>query len=157
MTQRIVIQLATENEYFPKTLLLRKWARSALQDDKTKGDVTIRIVDENEMTALNETYRHKQGPTNVLSFPFLAPEEIDLPLLGDIVVCGSVVNAEALAQAKTKDAHWAHMIIHGVLHLQGYDHVAEDDAEVMEALEIKLLHDLGFDNPYEGDKVKYHE
>lgn len=126
-----------------------------MQSEQESSEVTIRIVDEAEMTELNETYRHKSGPTNVLSFPFDAPIELEVKLLGDIVICASVVNKEAKAQGKSSDAHWAHMVVHGILHLQGYDHIEDDEAEVMEALEINLLQQLGYTNPYiDGNKVE---
>ncbi|MCB1807111.1 MAG: rRNA maturation RNase YbeY, partial [Candidatus Competibacteraceae bacterium] len=112
-------------------------------------ELTIRLVDEAESSMLNESYRHKQGPTNVLSFPFEAPiPEIDMPLLGDIVICVPVVEHEAAEQNKPLMAHWAHLVIHGVLHLQGYDHQTETEADVMEALEVTLLDRLGFPDPY---------
>jgi probable rRNA maturation factor len=108
---------------------------------------------------LNSTYRQKTGPTNVLSFPFDLPEDIqlDMPILGDIVVCADVVNREAQEQHKTLDVHWAHMIIHGVFHLLGYDHETDHDAEKMERLEINVMQSLGFNNPYETREDHHHE
>lgn len=146
----IDIQLIADKTLVPKKSLLRKWAKTALNRKIDSAEVTIRIVDVDEMTELNSTYRHKQGPTNVLSFPFSAPEGIDfdVPLLGDIVICAPVVNREAQEQNKSQEAHWAHMIIHGIFHLLGYDHETDSDAEVMETLEIEIMQSLGFDNPY---------
>lgn len=139
----ITIQVATDKNRAPKPVLLRKWAKLALQTQTQKSTITIRIVDREEMKQLNETYRHKQGTTNVLSFPY------DLPgMLGDIVICADVVNQEAEEQQKSQEAHWAHMVIHGVCHLLGYDHETDDEAEIMEALEINMMNTLGFANPY---------
>jgi probable rRNA maturation factor len=98
---------------------------------------------------LNEYYRHKAGSTNVLSFPFEVPEGVLSHLLGDLVICAAVVEREAREQGKDLEAHWAHMVVHGMLHLQGYDHISETDAAVMEAEEIAILNSLGFPNPYE--------
>lgn len=148
----ITIQYAADKELAPKAALLRKWAKTTLNRKLDKAaEVTIRIVDVSEMTHLNSTYRQKKGPTNVLSFPADLPDDIDIgiQLLGDIVICPTVVNQEAETQKKVPEAHWAHMVVHGVFHLLGYDHVLDDDAHVMEALEIETLNDLGFANPYE--------
>lgn len=96
----------------------------------------------------------------MLSFPFAISEEvdIDIPILGDIVICAEVVNQEAEDQGKPRDAHWAHMIVHGIFHLLGFDHETEDEAEVMESLEIAIMQTLGFDNPYQsGDTIKHYE
>lgn len=147
---QITIQYITEKNSAPKAALLRKWAKAALLKRANASEVTVRIVDEDEMTQLNSQYRHKQGPTNVLSFPFEMPKDvgIEMPILGDIVICAAVVNQEALNQGKSSEAHWAHMIVHGILHLLGYDHVEEEEARVMEGLEVQILHQLGFADPY---------
>lgn len=113
-------------------------------------EVLIRIVDADEGAALNERYRGKRGPTNVLSFPFAVPSGIPNRLLGDLVICAPVVEREACEQGKSAEAHWAHMVVHGMLHLQGYDHVEEREAEIMEAREVEILSRLGVENPYEG-------
>ena len=105
-------------------------------------------MDEKESTELNETYRLKSGPTNILSFPVEIPEEIELNLLGDLVICAPVLEKEALEQNKALLNHWAHIVIHGVLHLMGYDHIEDDEAELMEGKEITLLSHLGIKNPY---------
>ena len=147
----ITIQFAADKELAPKAALLRKWAKSALNSKLDKAaELTIRIVDVAEMTHLNSSYRQKTGPTNVLSFPAEIPDgvELGIHLLGDIIICPAVVNQEAKEQQKTPEAHWAHMVVHGVFHLLGYDHVLDDDARVMEALEIQILNQLGFANPY---------
>lgn len=157
---QIFIQHTTEKTAIPKTALLRKWAKAALVNHTAATEVTIRIVGIEEMTYLNTTYRHKTGPTNVLSFPFSMPKEagIDLSILGDIVICADVVNQEAILQNKPAEAHWAHMVVHGVLHLLGYDHVKEEEAKIMEALEVEVLTKLGFPDPYRsGENVKDHE
>ena len=133
----------------PDEAAIQTWAEAAQKTTSDGLQLSVRIVDEAESAELNQTYRHKQGPTNVLSFPFEAPEGVDVPLLGDLVICAPVVEKEAEAQGKTNEAHWAHMVVHGCLHLQGYDHINEADAEQMEGLEIEILHDLGYENPYE--------
>ncbi len=111
----------------------------------------MRIVDEDESQQLNGQYRQKDKPTNVLSFPADLPEELQLPLLGDLVICAPVVAREAEDQNKALDAHWAHMLVHGTLHLLGYDHIDETDATEMEALETQIITELGFAPPYEID------
>lgn len=154
---QIIIQYIGDKKLVPKSSLLRKWATKALDTEYDAAEITLRIVDPEEMTELNSTYRHKKGPTNVLSFPFDAPDDVDmpLPLLGDIVICAEVVNKEAEDQNKDPEAHWAHMVVHGVFHLLGYDHEKDKDAKIMEELEIKTMAALGFTNPYEfGDDIK---
>ena len=113
-----------------------------------EAELTIRLVNEAEITELNHTYRNNNKATNVLSFPADLPEHIDIPLLGDMIICPSVVKREATEQHKALSSHWAHMVIHGTLHLLGYDHINEREAEEMENLEIQLLAGLGIDNPY---------
>lgn len=156
----IIIQLATDKNLAPKRSQLRKWAIAALNKKIASAEVTIRVVDENEMTELNSSYRQKSGATNVLSFPFTVPEEVefDIPILGDIVICADVVNREAEEQHKSRDAHWAHMIVHGIFHLLGYDHIIDQEAEIMESLEIQVLKTFGFENPYEcGENNRPHD
>ena len=143
------IQRQTETGQQPDDPDICRWASAAYLGDKPDAELTVRIVDESESAQLNETYRHKSGPTNVLSFPFEAPPGMELPLLGDLVICAPVVEREALAQNKSTQAHWAHMMVHGSLHLQGYDHIETQQAEQMEALEVDILARLGFSNPYE--------
>ncbi len=126
-----------------------QWASAALNNIDRALELSVRIVDEAESAELNEYYRHKTGPTNVLSFPADLPDELNLPLLGDLVICAPVVEQEAIQQTKITEAHWAHMVIHGCLHLIGYDHVQDEDAEVMETLETNILVSLGFPPPYE--------
>lgn len=147
----VTIQLATAHQFVPKKMLLRLWAQEALRSNLPAAEVTLRVVDSEEMTALNSQYRNKKGPTNVLSFPFDLPQDIKVntPMLGDIIICAEVVNREAAEQNKARDAHWAHMVVHGIYHLLGYDHENDADAEKMEALEVNTLQLLGFANPYQ--------
>lgn len=147
----IIVQRIVASKTVPAATHFKRWARTALKDKIPHAELTIRIVDEQEITELNSTYRHKNKPTNVLSFPFDIPKEMEdeIPLLGDIVICASVIEAEAIAQDKPLEAHWAHMVVHGVLHLLGYDHEKDDEAEIMEAEEIMILKQLGFNNPYQ--------
>lgn len=142
------LQVATDLSGLPTQDQLKEWALAALVNSDKHFEVTIRIVDEPEIQELNATYRGKDKPTNVLSFPFDAPEHIELDLLGDLIICAHVVRSEAIDQHKDEKAHWAHMTIHGILHLLGYDHIEDREAEEMEGLEIKILHDLGYPNPY---------
>lgn len=145
----ITIQFATNRADAPSASKLKRWAMGALQHEASASDITLRIIDEEESQILNRTYRHQDKPTNVLSF-----EDDTGPgttLLGDIAICANIVNKEAREQNKPCDAHWAHMVIHGILHLAGYDHEVPTDADAMETLEINILAALGFDNPYEDD------
>ncbi|MCU7835121.1 MAG: rRNA maturation RNase YbeY [gamma proteobacterium symbiont of Taylorina sp.] len=135
---------------------IESWVKAALMADtahnkqpgQDEQELTIRIVGKDEIRNLNKTYRHQDKTTNVLSFPFEAPSQVQLPLLGDIVICHDIVAEEAEQQQKTLFSHWAHMVIHGVLHLKGYDHIEDSEAEIMEALEIKIMEQSGFANPY---------
>jgi len=135
----------------PSPAKLRKWARSAA-GSRRKGEITVRIVSASESAALNSEYRGKQGPTNVLSFPAgaaAAPAARgELLPIGDVVICASVVAREAREQGKKPDAHWAHMVVHGTLHLLGFDHETRREAAVMEKRERTLLATLGFPDPY---------
>lgn len=128
---------------------VQRWAEAALKQCRRELELSIRIVGEVESAQLNETYRHKSGPTNVLSFPADLPPELKLPLLGDLVICAPVVLREAQEQSKTPEAHWAHMVVHGCLHLIGYDHLENSEAEEMETLETGILVGLGFPPPYQ--------
>jgi probable rRNA maturation factor len=150
---RILVQRATRTPA-PTAALLRRYAQHTLQNKIPAAEMTIRIVNEAEMTTLNGTYRGKHYATNVLSFPFDMPEEIDLefPILGDLVICASVVIEEAVVQHKPVAAHWAHMVVHGTLHLLGHDHEQDEAATLMETEEISILKALGFDNPYHHTK-----
>ena len=137
----ITIQIASELANIPAKLQFKKWAKAALRVDT---EVTIRIVDAQEALELNSTYRGKDYATNVLTFPLTETPH----LMGDIIICAPVVVAEAAAQHKSLEAHFAHLTVHGVLHLHGYDHETEPQAELMESLEITILLELGYANPY---------
>lgn len=128
---------------------LALWVQTVLDAHEDTGhELTVRIVTQEESQQLNHQYRGKDKPTNVLSFPFESPPDVILPLLGDLIVCADVVEREALEQHKTLKDHWTHMIIHGCLHLLGYDHIEEEEAEEMESLEIELLASLNIKDPY---------
>ncbi|HHF6443894.1 TPA: rRNA maturation RNase YbeY [Haemophilus influenzae] len=147
------LQIATENiEGLPTEEQIVQWATAAIQPEGNEVEMTVRIVDEAESHELNLTYRGKDRPTNVLSFPFECPDEVELPLLGDLVICRQVVEREAAEQEKLLMAHWAHMVVHGGLHLLGYDHIEDDEAEEMESLETQIMQGLGFDDPYLAEK-----
>ena len=135
---------------------IRNWIAAALADHRQQQEteISVRLVDLAEMTTLNETYRGKTGATNVLSFPADLPAELQLPLLGDIVICAPVVRCEALQQNKNLSAHWAHMTIHGTLHLLGYDHLEDDEAATMEALESNVLQSLNYPCPYQDNTLR---
>jgi probable rRNA maturation factor len=147
VTIELEIQNVTSFRPVPGDEQFRLWVEAALQG-ATEAVLTLRLVDDGESRKLNERYRGKNRPTNVLSFPADLPEELGIPLLGDIVICAPLVGAEAEAQQKPVQSHWAHLTIHGVLHLLGYDHQEKKAAEEMEALEADLLHSLGIRNPY---------
>mgnify|MGYP001814055692 FL=1 len=137
---------AEEGE-IPDAALVQQWAEKACLCDE-QVVTSVQIVSKDEMRELNNTWRGNSRPTNVLSFPMQSPDEVDLKILGDLALCADVINTEAIQQHKPALAHWAHMVVHGMLHLQGYDHIDEHQAEEMEALEIRILDQLGFDNPY---------
>ena len=148
MSLRVDVQSACA-EPVPEEDDIRRWVTAAAgQSVQSDTEITVRLVDTEEMTNLNQTYRGKTGPTNVLSFAADLPAELALPLLGDIVICAPVVRAEAGEQVKTLAAHWAHMTIHGTLHLLGYDHITEEQAATMEALESAILKRLDYPCPY---------
>ena len=131
----------------PEPALLQTWATAAYLKT-TPAIASMRVTTAEEIQQLNKQYRNKDKTTNVLSFPMQSPEEVGVCLLGDIALCAAVINREAKQQAKAENAHWAHMVVHGMLHLQGFDHIRNEDAEEMEQLEIKILNQLGFDDPY---------
>ncbi len=149
MSVEVDLQIITvDTDSLPTESQIQEWAEAASLY-KGEVEVCVRIVDEAESQQLNAEYRGKDKPTNVLSFPFEAPEHVPLNLLGDLVLCSQVIQRESLAQKKLIEAHWAHMVVHGMLHLQGYDHIDDADADVMEALEIHILEALGYANPYQ--------
>ena len=133
----------------PDDSLFRVWVEAALQRPYQALEQTIRVVGEAESRLLNSRFRGKATATNVLSFQSDA-EFLDYDCLGDLLICAPIVVAEALAQTLPVESHWAHMVVHGMLHLQGYDHQSEAEAVDMEALEAKILSTLGYANPYNG-------
>ena len=142
------VQRSSRARDLPSDGQLRTWARAALDGMSGMQELTLRLVDAAESAKLNAAFRHKSGPTNVLSFPFSAPPGVKTRLLGDLVICAPVVRREAEEQHKDAAAHWAHMVVHGVLHLRGYDHIRHADAQAMEKLETKILARLGYADPY---------
>lgn len=153
MSLLVDVQYALDDAELPSAEDFQRWASAALAGRCPVGEMTLRVVDLAEGTALNQTYRSRSGPTNVLSFPVENPAETDPPLLGDVVICAPVVKREAGEQHKTPLAHWAHMTVHGALHLLGYDHEEAEDAEVMERLECDILAGLGYPDPYAAEKA----
>lgn len=152
------LQIACSTDYgsasdLPTEEQLIQWATAAVlsRTEHEEPELTVRIVDEAESQELNHEYRGKDKPTNVLSFPFEAPAHVPLSLLGDLIVCRQVVESEAIEQGKPLIAHWAHMIIHGCLHLLGYDHIVDEEAEEMEGIEKNIMIELGFEDPYKDD------
>lgn len=145
----VELDIAT-NKPAPPPALFQRWAEAACPEGPVT--VSIRIVDAPESAQLNQVYRSKSGPTNILSFPFEVPAGVPNELLGDLAICAPVVEREAKAQGKPAEAHWAHMVVHGILHLRGYDHIEDADAERMEALEAEILGRLGYPDPYLVDE-----
>jgi probable rRNA maturation factor len=134
----------------PAPASFQRWAEAALRGARRRkpAELAIRIVDATEGRALNRDYRGKDYATNVLSFPAELPPGVALPLIGDLAICAPVVAREAAEQGKAERDHWAHLTVHGVLHLLGYDHIEEHEAEAMEALETRILAGLGIADPY---------
>lgn len=153
MKLSVDLQIACDEEDQPPPADIEHWIYSALSHPaidyhQAEAELTVRLVSSQEISQLNHQFRGNHAATNVLSFPADIPTHIDLPLLGDLVVCPAVVNREADEQGKTQTAHWAHMLIHGTLHLLGYDHIVDQQAELMEGLEIEILQTLNFPDPY---------
>ncbi|NOQ13646.1 MAG: rRNA maturation RNase YbeY [Methyloprofundus sp.] len=152
--RELEVQRVIECGYIPSDKELQLWIEKALAGYSKDTEVLIRVVDNQEIATLNQQYRHKQGATNILSFPFDIPDAVKgVNLLGDLVVCAPVLEKEAETQQKILKDHWAHIIIHGILHLLGYDHVDENDALEMEAKEVLILQQLNIDNPYQEKQV----
>lgn len=147
------LQIAVEMPKIPGYAQIEKWVEAALTDNEDEIELSVRIVSEEECTQLNMKYRGKEGPTNVLSFPYEARQGVELNLLGDLVICASVVEREAQEQGKDLMLHWAHMFVHGVLHLRGYDHQTIGQAQEMEELETKIMAQLGYPNPYQNEEM----
>ncbi len=145
----VEIQLASKSKFIPDQQQFQNWVDAVLTDESQHSEIVIRVIDEDEMIEFNQQYRHKSGPTNILSFPFEAPDSVESDLLGDLLVCAPVIETESKQQKKTLENHWAHIIVHGVLHLIGYDHINDMDAEEMEALEVMILKTITINNPYE--------
>ncbi|XOV77779.1 MAG: rRNA maturation RNase YbeY [Aestuariibacter sp.] len=149
------VQIALENDHdLPDELQLQTWVALALSHAETEqtketAELTLRFVEPQEIQQLNRDYRGKDKPTNVLSFPFEAIPGIELNLLGDVVICPQIMRQEANEQQKNPAHHYAHLVVHGVLHLLGYDHIDEEEAEHMESLEVEILTKLGIDDPYQ--------
>ncbi len=150
MDMQLAEELDDFSSFLPSEEQLTLWASTALQGrtEFDEPELTIRLVAEEESQELNHEYRGKDKPTNVLSFPFEAPPEVPIELLGDLIICAQVVQDESIEQGKTAEAHWAHMVVHGCLHLLGYDHIKDDEAEIMEDLERQILATLGYPDPY---------
>ena len=150
---KLALQVASEASGLPSKAALKTWAAAALRPSVKQAEVTVRIVDAEEGQSLNREYRGKDYATNVLTFTFDddMPEIAGLPLMGDLVLCAPVVAKEAAEQGKTLEAHYCHLLVHGVLHLQGYDHLEDAEAEEMEDLEKQIVISLGYDDPYRSD------
>ena len=147
---KVDIQHATTSPEIPENQQIRKWVKTTLSAvNKKNRELTVRIIDEEECSDLNEQWRKRTGPTNVLSFPAGNVEQFTPGFIGDIILCAPVINREAVEQKKQRDSHWAHMIVHGTLHLLGYDHLKAEEAEKMELLEIRILESMGIKNPYQ--------
>ncbi len=151
---KLALQNASTASNLPTRAQIKKWAEATLQSDVANAEITFRIVDGEEGQTLNRDYRGKDYATNVLTFTFDEdmPDIPGLPLLGDIVLCAPVVAREAAEQGISLEAHYCHLAVHGVLHLQGYDHLEEDEAEAMEALEKQIVISLGYDDPYQVER-----
>ena len=148
-SMNINLDVQREVDALPKNEDLLRWLTETLTfEQHNDTELTIRLVNEEESAELNQQYRHKKGSTNILSFPFESPAEVKLDLLGDLVICADVVSREAIEQKKDELVHWAHMVVHGTLHLLGYDHLTDVEAKIMEEKEIKILSKLGYTDPY---------
>ncbi|MBO7914483.1 rRNA maturation RNase YbeY [Vibrio splendidus] len=149
MSIELDLQIAVENEQgLPTEQDIQLWLDKTIPQFQENAELTVRIVDTEESHQLNHDYRGKDKPTNVLSFPFEVPAGMELDLLGDLIICRQVVEKEAEEQNKPLLAHWAHMVVHGSLHLLGYDHIEDDEAEEMESLETEIMQTMGFEDPY---------
>jgi len=150
MSVEVDVQYAVMADGVPSVSDIETWIGAVVRGRRENVQLTVRIVDEEEGTELTERWRQARGPTNVLSFPSEGLEAIAPDLLGDVVICAPVVESEAREQGKSLTAHWTHMVIHGTLHLLGFDHVDEDHAREMELLEAQILKELGYSDPYES-------
>ena len=150
----------SDGQAAPTQDLLHRWLSATLnaaQYTATAAEVSVRLVDDSESQQLNNQYRQQDKPTNVLSFPFESPaglpDDVQLPLLGDLVICAAIVEQEAQVQNKSLESHWAHMLVHGTLHLLGFDHIKDSEATTMEALETQILTGLGYPAPYASERL----
>ncbi|MGS2724435.1 rRNA maturation RNase YbeY [Porticoccus sp. GXU_MW_L64] len=153
MNLHIDTENASGSDQVPDDDQVHRWVAAALralppEQQRQQAELSVRFVNERESQHLNHRYRHKNNPTNVLSFPSELPPELNIPLLGDLAICTQVVAQEAKQQQKAANAHWAHMLVHGTLHLLGYDHIDDGDANQMETLETRIITGLGFPPPY---------
>lgn len=153
MGLEVSVQYASAQGDLPRAEQLRDWAAAAWRGT-ADGEVVVRICDEEESRRLNQAFRRKDKPTNVLSFPYDRQPEIDVHHIGDLLICAPVVAREAAQQGKGGAAHWAHMVVHGMLHLQGFDHETDAEAQGMESLETGILNALGFPAPYATDDTQ---
>ena len=149
------LQVACKAPQLPTKAQFKRWAMAALPLEKHAWELCIRLVDACESQSLNQQYRGKNKPTNVLSFPSHLPPELNIPLVGDLVLCAAVVAEEAHSQGKILADHYAHMVVHGCLHLLGYDHEEDAQAQAMEALEAQILQGLGIANPYLNEPLNH--
>jgi len=147
------LQIACDEQRLPSQQDFELWLQAVLSTVKPDAEVTIRLVEPSESQELNHQYRGKDRPTNVLSFEFEAPPMLELDLLGDLIICKQIIEKEAIEQEKPLLNHWAHMVVHGTLHLLGYDHIDDDQAIEMESLEKEILANLAIDDPYRDDLV----
>ncbi|WP_410500153.1 rRNA maturation RNase YbeY [Chitinibacter sp. S2-10] len=156
MSKNIEISIQNESALspIPRKKLLKEWLRAALGAQVEMAQITLRFVDAEEGQTLNREFRQKDYATNVLTFTYDEdmPQIDGLPLMGDLVFCGSVIEREALEQGKPLLAHYCHLVVHGALHLQGFDHIEDDEAETMESLETQIVMSLGYDDPYLSEK-----
>ncbi|WP_392343399.1 rRNA maturation RNase YbeY [Pseudoalteromonas prydzensis] len=151
MNTELDLQIACEFDNLPSLEQFALWANKALSQYRDESELSIVIAGEEQSQQLNNDYRGKNKPTNVLSFEFEAPAGIELPLVGDLVICPAIVLAESIEQEKSFHDHFAHMVIHGCLHLLGFDHIKDEDAKEMESIEKQLLAELGIADPYRDD------
>jgi len=147
----LIIELSVSDDVnklnLPSEEDFQHWAESSYAGNN-EVVISLQVVSSDEMRVLNKDFRGKDKSTNVLSFPMELPEEVGINILGDLALCDEVIESEAKEQGKAAIAHWAHMVVHGMLHLQGYDHIEDEEANIMETKEIEIMQVLGFENPY---------
>ena len=148
MTAKINVAYVSNALQLPTEVTIAHWAQAALEGYERDVEIGVRIVDESEIIELNQRFRKKAEPTNVLSFPFEDPPGTQSDVLGDVVVCAPIVSSQAQIEGKPISAHWAHMVVHGIMHLRGYDHKSAEEADAMEHMETRILESLGYPDPY---------